>query len=158
MNNKVASLASAKTCQGVKSQDKGAQLQVAFTNFGVHLTLDGYLGDAAKLNDFKLVYEILDELPTKLGMHKLMPPYVVIAQANDKKDPGGISGFVMIAESHISIHTFPGKKFVSIDVYTCQDKLAAARIINYFKEVFDLKEVETNIVKRGLKFPQFTLV
>lgn len=158
MNNKAASSAAPTTCgQGVKSQDKGARLQVAFTNFGVHLTLDGYMGDASKLNDFKLVYKTLDELPTKLGMHKLMPPYVVIAQANDKKDPGGISGFVMIAESHISIHTFPGKKFVSIDVYTCQDKLAATRIINYFKEVFGLQEVETNIVKRGLKFPQFTL-
>lgn len=158
MNNKVASLATAKICQGVKSKVKGGQLQVAYTNFGVHLTLDGYMGDAAKLNDFRLIYKILDKLPTKLGMHKLMPPYVVIAPANDKKDPGGISGFVMIAESHISIHTFPGKKFVSIDVYTCQDKLAAQRIINYFKQIFDLQEVETNIIKRGLKFPQFTLV
>jgi len=159
MNNKARSLAETKARRQVitKSRAKDKVLELAFTNFGVHLTLDGYQGDASKLNDFKLVYKVLDELPTKLGMHKLMPPYVVTAPGNDKKDPGGISGFVMIAESHISIHTFPGKKFVSIDVYTCQDRLAATRIINYFKDVFELQDVETNVVKRGMKFPVYCL-
>ena len=58
-------------------------------------------------------------------MHKLIEPIVVeVGQLSDK-DPGGLSGYVLIAESHISIHTFPLRGFVSADVYTCQNSLDA---------------------------------
>jgi len=50
-----------------------------------------------------------------------------------KKDPGGWSGFVIIAESHISIHTFPARRFVSIDVYTCKNGLKKDFIIFYYQ-------------------------
>ncbi len=122
-------------------------------NFGVHLTIDGYRGNKQKLNSFELVYNILNQLPEELGMKKLTTPYVVIAPPASEKDEGGISGFVMINESHISIHTFPQKSFVSIDVYTCKNELNSNRIINYFKETLELEETEVNIIKRGTKFP-----
>lgn len=123
-------------------------------NFGVHLMLDAYFGDHDKLNDMDLVFTVLDELPDLLGMHKIITPYVVRASANDKKDPGGYSGFVMIAESHISIHTFPKKGFASVDVYTCQSKLDTKKICNYFEQQFGFKELEIRDTKRGLKFPK----
>ncbi len=78
-------------------------------NFGVHLTIDGYGGDKEKLNNFELVYSILEKLPEEIMMHRIMPPYVAITPPVSEKDEGGISGFVMISESHISIHTFPKK-------------------------------------------------
>lgn len=98
------------------------------------------------------VFSVLDTLPEKLGMHKIITPYVIKCGGNDKKDPGGISGFVMIAESHISIHTFPARGFVSIDVYTCQDRLETEKILGIIKEEFGLGETETNIIKRGKRF------
>ena len=121
-------------------------------NFGVHLTIDGYGGDKEKLNNFELVYSILNNLPGEVDMHKLMPPYVVIAPAITEKDQGGISGFVMIAESHISIHTFPEKGFVSADVYTCRNDMPKEKILEYFKEKFSLKELEVNFIERGKNF------
>lgn len=123
-----------------------------WANFGTHLTLDGYLGDSVLLNDMEKVFTVLDTLPEKLGMHKIITPYVIKCGGNDKKDPGGVSGFVMIAESHISIHTFPGRRFVSIDVYTCQDSLATEKIVGILKEEFGLGETETNVIKRGTRF------
>lgn len=84
------------------------------THFGVHLMLDGYGADAAQLDSMDAVFRCLHELPGKLHMHTITTPYVVRVGGNETKDPGGLSGFVMIAESHISIHTFPGDKFVSI--------------------------------------------
>ena len=42
----------------------------------------------------------------------------------------------MIAESHISIHTFPLRGFVSADVYTCQNSLDTEQICQYFAEAF----------------------
>ena len=124
------------------------------TNFGVHLTIDGYRGNKEKLNSFELIYRILNDLPGETGMNKLTMPYVVIAPAVTEKDGGGLSGFVIIAESHISIHTFPQRKFVSIDFYTCRNDLDKDKIINYFKLAFELEEVEVNTVIRGTKFLQ----
>lgn len=85
-------------------------------------------------------------------MRRLIPPYVVEASANNRKDPGGYSGFVMIQESHISIHTFPKRRFVSIDLYSCK-KFKTAPVIAYFKGVFGIGKVEINIVVRGKEYP-----
>jgi S-adenosylmethionine decarboxylase len=126
-------------------------------NFGEHLTLDGYDGDPRKLNDRDLVFNTLNELLQILGMQKLAEPQVYFVPDSKGKDPGGWSGFVVIAESHISIHTFPARKFVSIDVYTCRDGLNKEFIVNYFKEKFSLQDVEVNFIKRGTKYPKYNL-
>lgn len=124
-----------------------------FYNFGEHLMIDGYGGDRKKLDDKDLVFRCVDELPDVLEMKKLSTPQVFFAPSNDIKDPGGWSGFVIIAESHISLHTFPRRGFVSADVYTCKSGMDCEFIINYFKKTFELKEVETHFIKRGTKYP-----
>ncbi|MEK7646516.1 MAG: S-adenosylmethionine decarboxylase [Patescibacteria group bacterium] len=121
--------------------------------FGEHLMLDGYEGDSALLNDKDLVLKCLNELPELLGMKKLSNPEIYWAAGNGQKDPGGWSGFVVIEESHISIHTFPGKRFVSADVYTCQNGLNTTYITDYFKKNFLLSDIESNFVKRGTRYP-----
>ena len=122
------------------------------------LTLDGYGGDHDKLNDKEIVLACLNNLPEALGMHKLSQPEIYWAAGNDSKDPGGWSGFVVIEESHISIHTFPGRKFVSIDVYTCQNGLDREFISGYFINQFGLQDTEENLVIRGTKYPENNLV
>ena len=123
------------------------------THFGEHLMIDGYGGNFEKLNNNELILRCLDELPEKLGMKKLAKPEVYFAKGNDKKDPGGFSGFVVIEESHVSIHTFPARGFITADVYTCKNGMDNDFIITYFKEQFELKVVETNFVKRGMRYP-----
>lgn len=123
-------------------------------HFGEHITIDGYNGSREKLNDESLVCESLKELPQKLGMHILAGPEVYFAKGNDKKDPGGWSGFVVIEESHISMHTFPKRGFISADVYTCQNGLNVDLIKDFFTRTFELKDIETNFIKRGTRFPQ----
>jgi S-adenosylmethionine decarboxylase len=122
-------------------------------HFGEHLMIDGYGGSYEKLNDQSFVLSCLQELPEKLGMRKLADPEVYFAEGNDKKDPGGWSGFVVIMESHISVHTFPARGFVSIDVYTCQNNIDRDRIVGYFSDKFDLSDTEVNFVVRGTKYP-----
>lgn len=122
-------------------------------HFGEHLTLDGYGGDKDLLNDRELILGFFGELLEKLEMHALAEPQIVLAPDNGIKDPGGWSGFVMIAESHISMHTFPRRGFISADVYTCRNGLASVEVEQYFKDKFKLKEVETNFIIRGTKYP-----
>lgn len=120
--------------------------------FGTHLTLDGYGANAEKLNDMHRVFKALDDIPGLLDMKKIITPYVVYYPGNGQKDLGGYSGMVMIAESHISIHTFPSDGFVSIDVYTCQGNLDTKTAAAYFREQFDVQEWEQHVIKRGTKY------
>lgn len=123
-------------------------------HFGVHFTIDGYDADADALADTQKVLACVTELPKKLGMHTICDPVTVEVGPNNKKDPGGVSGFVMIAESHISIHTFPGKRFFSADIYTCQDELDTNTILDYFTESFSVTDFETNLLTRGTRYGQ----
>jgi S-adenosylmethionine decarboxylase len=126
--------------------------------FGEHITIDGYGGDYELLNNEKIILHVLSDLPKKLGMTTLTVPMVVSARGNGKKDPGGWSGFVIIAESHVAIHTFPKRRFVSADVYTCQTNMDIKTIIAYFTETFKLSNVESNFLKRGTRYPAEDLI
>ncbi len=127
-------------------------------NFGEHITIDGYGGNPDLLNNKDLVLKALTELPEKLGMHKLCEPQVFFAEGNNDKDPGGWSGFVVILESHISIHTFPGRKFVSADVYTCKNGMDTKLIVEYFTKTFELNDVEEHLIQRGTRYPAENLI
>ncbi len=127
-------------------------------NFGEHITLDGYGGDYDLLNNRENVESCFSELLELLDMHALTDPIVIEAPDNQIKDPGGWSGFVVIAESHIAIHTFPKRKFVSADVYTCKNGMELDPITDYFKKKFNLEEIETNFIKRGTRYPEHNLL
>jgi S-adenosylmethionine/arginine decarboxylase-like enzyme len=76
-----------------------------------NLTIDGYNGDKQLLDSKEIVLTALCNLRELLGMNILTKPSVVTVPESGVKDPGGWSGFVIIAESHISIHTFPKRGF-----------------------------------------------
>jgi S-adenosylmethionine decarboxylase len=121
--------------------------------FGIHFMLDGYCASRERLEDKIRLREILVSIPREMGMHIISDPVVVEVGSNNKKDPGGLSGFVLIAESHISFHTFPKRGFVTIDVYTCQDILDTDKLLSLFTTEFELKETDTYIQRRGIKYP-----
>lgn len=127
-------------------------------HFGEHVTIDGYEGDYDLLNSEEAVRDCMNDLIQALGMHPLYGPHIISAADNQIKDPGGWSGFTIIAESHVSIHTFPRRGFVSADVYTCQNGLDTELVTNFFKDRFKLAEVETHFVKRGTKYPEHNLI
>src|SRR2546423_15548414 len=85
-------------------------------------------------------------------MTGITPPYVF----NDSRvstEDCWLSCCVLIAESHISIHTFPEKNFVSVDIFSCKafDLEFAG---DYFKEQFVMAKVECNVLDRGTEFPK----
>ncbi len=128
-------------------------MQTTTSHFGLHYMLDGYGADLNRLKDKVALKQILDTLPQKIGMHPISDPVVVEVGEKNKKDPGGISGFIMIAESHISFHTFPNRGFVTIDVYTCNDSLDTDALTKEFSNYFLFKETEVQLIKRAKKYP-----
>lgn len=120
--------------------------------------LDGYLADGNLLDADDHFTSVLAGLPERLGMHKIAEPLVVRVGANNKKDPGGLSGFVMIAESHISFHSFPNRAFISIDVYTCNTDVDLSTVTDCLVGAFGIKDFDTQIVGRGLRYPTSDIV
>jgi S-adenosylmethionine decarboxylase len=82
--------------------------------------MDAYGVDDKKLADEQLVESFLDRCPDDMGMTKIMPPQVYTYRGREPKD-WGVSGFVLIAESHISVHTFPERGYLNVDVFSCKD-------------------------------------
>jgi S-adenosylmethionine decarboxylase len=120
--------------------------------FGPHLALDCYHCDRALLEDLSLVYETLDECPDHIGMTKIMPPYVFRYSGKVPED-WGVSGVVLIAESHISVHTFPEKAFMSVDIFSCKC-FDVERAIRYMVERFQVGRYEHQLLDRGRHFPK----
>ena len=116
----------------------------------MHLVIEGRGGDWHKLQDLPALYELLDTLPGKINMTKIMPP-IVTRYVGVSPEDWGISGFVMIAESHISVHTFPEKHEVSIDVFSCKE-FDPAHACDLLSEAFGLTEIETCVLRRGLEY------
>ena len=120
--------------------------------FGPHLILEAYGCPKELLADMTLMSQTLDAYPAKLDMTKIMPPYVFTYHGT-VQDDWGVSGVVLIAESHISIHSFPEKGFATLDVFSCRD-FVVEDAIAYFCEVFKPTNYDKEILMRGREFPR----
>jgi S-adenosylmethionine decarboxylase len=120
--------------------------------FGPHLILEAYGCSKEKISNLTLISETLDAYPEKLHMTKIMPPYVFKYSGAVPED-WGVSGIVLIAESHISIHTFPDKEFVTLDIFSCKD-FNVDEAVKYFCSVFKPKRYEKQLLMRGREFPR----
>ncbi len=64
--------------------------------------------------------------------------------------PFGISGVVVIAESHLSIHTWPEYRYAAVDIFTCGDQLKPEVAVDYITLQLKSKNVSVVEVRRGL--------
>ena len=64
-------------------------------------------------------------------------------------EPFGVSGVVLIAESHFSVHTWPEHSFVGVDIFTCGE-MDAEVAIDVMRDDFRAREVEVKTLVRGL--------
>ena len=66
-----------------------------------------------------------------------------------KFSPQGLTGVILLAESHLAIHTWPEIDYVAIDIFTCGEKAIPERALKYLKRVFKPKKVVIKRIKRG---------
>lgn len=116
----------------------------------MHLIIDGHGADADKLKDADIVHRFLDEYPAAIGMTKIAPPHVYTYRGKVPED-WGVSGFVIIAESHISVHTFPDRRYVNIDIFSCKD-FDADSSLDDVKRTFGLPQVNVWTLPRGIDY------
>ncbi len=120
--------------------------------FGVHLMLDLSGCPRERLSDLGALARLLDELPATLGMTKVAPPYVFRYSGLVDEDKG-ITGIVIIAESHVSVHTFEEKGYAFVDVFSCRpfdESEAAKRIASVLRP----QNTICHSARRGTDFPR----
>ncbi|MCS7097422.1 MAG: adenosylmethionine decarboxylase [Candidatus Methanomethyliaceae archaeon] len=118
---------------------------------GKHIILELFGCDVKALDDLKGIAETMRKSAEEAGAR-------IVGEAFHKFNPQGVSGVVIIAESHISIHTWPEFGYAAVDIFTCSTNVnpsnstnvnpskAYKRIIEYFKP----KTMSLMEVKRGL--------
>jgi len=112
----------------------------------VHLIIDGYSNSKEILQDEQFLVNWLENYPSRIGMTKISPPYVITYAGPDSQD-WGISGFIFIAESHISVHTFVERSYVNIDLFSCKN-FDVEKAIRDFQDEFQLVKSRTYLIDR----------
>jgi len=69
-----------------------------------------------------------------------------------KFSPQGVSGVVVISESHLAIHTWPELGYAAVDVFTCGGKVDPWDACNYLAEMFKATSVDAKETQRGTRY------
>lgn len=67
-----------------------------------------------------------------------------------KFNPQGVSGVVVIAESHLAIHTWPEYGYAAVDIYTCGEKTLPQKACEYLEKIFHAKYACCSVIERGM--------
>ena len=111
-------------------------------HLGHHLLIDchGCRGDL--LTDVDAVRELLRRAAAAFGL-------TVIAEAFHQYLPQGVSGVLILAESHLAVHTWPEREFAAVDLFTCAACPEAARLADFLKSALGAERVECRRLGRG---------
>ena len=115
----------------------------------VHLMLELYGCDRHILSDESLVKSVLEEYPARVEMEKVSPVHLYQIETSNPLD-AGLSGFVVIAQSHISLHAWPEYGEVDIDICSCKE-FSQEEAIAFAKQMFQTDDVEVHFVVRGTR-------
>lgn len=110
---------------------------------GRHLIVELTDCDGQVLNDVSRLERYLNEAVRQSGA-------TIVKSVFHRYNPQGISGVVIIAESHISMHTWPEYNYAALDFFTCGESVDPYRALEYMKEKLGAGEASIKELKRGL--------
>lgn len=112
------------------------------THLGYQKTIDFYGCDPEKINSRDFIEHTLLKAADMMEL-------TVINTTIHEFSPIGISGVIVIQESHIAIHTWPEHCYVALDIFTCNQSYSLASGILWLKEAFGATHYEEEDSKRG---------
>lgn len=109
---------------------------------GRHMLLELYDCPLHILNDSGRIENILVDTVKQVNA-------TLISKSFHHFSPYGVSGVVIIAESHITIHTWPEHRYAAIDVFTCDETIDYGLVETLLVNAFQALTHDTNIIARG---------
>ena len=110
---------------------------------GVQLLVELYGCKYETLTKREFVEEALQEASLKSNTHS-------IGSFFHQFQPHGVSGVIVIEESHYTIHTWPEYGYAAVDLFYCSKDVKIDKAIEVLKEYFNPKDIKISEIKRGI--------
>lgn len=110
---------------------------------GIHVTAE-FWGTKNQINDEKLLEAVLIQAAKQANSSPLKI-------AIESFEPQGITGVLILAESHVSVHTWPERNYVAVDAFTCGAHTSPQKAIDYLEQAFQPEQVSRQEIMRGVK-------
>ena len=107
-----------------------------------HLLLELYRCDSEKLNDESF-------LRCTLNRSAKLAKATVLNLISNKFDPQGVTAIALLAESHISIHTWPESNYSAVDIFTCGQNMMPEVASHYLIEALKAEEHFLRVIERN---------
>ena len=114
---------------------------------GYHLMLELYGCDQEQINSRSYLHNLVKAAVKKAGLTNLGSRF-------HQFKPHGVTGFTLLAQSHISFHTWPEFGYLVLDIFTCGDQNQADQLAGHFLEKLQPDRVSTHVVRKGYKYPR----
>lgn len=110
---------------------------------GIHLLLELRSCNPVLLRDLGYIKKSMVQIALETGA-------TIVGQSFHKFSPGGITGVLAIAESHLSIHTWPEHKYAAVDIFTCNKKFISSKAAELIIDMLECQDSELREIKRGI--------
>jgi S-adenosylmethionine decarboxylase proenzyme len=108
--------------------------------------LDFSTPDFSKLEDPDFVLQLLEEITVLCG-------FQVVSRSYKKFEPQGLTAMLLLAESHISIHTWPEKELFCVDIFTCKGQINLTAIMELLQQkIHNLELLQSEEITRKTSF------
>jgi S-adenosylmethionine decarboxylase len=111
---------------------------------GVHYIINFFGCDEKQLDSMDFWKDVL---PASIAQTNI----AILHSHFYKFEPQGITGFLLLSASHISIHTWPEKNYVACDVFTCSSEEDTQKILDYLMKSITHGKVEIKKIKRAYR-------
>ncbi|MCB1060893.1 MAG: adenosylmethionine decarboxylase [Calditrichaeota bacterium] len=112
-------------------------------SLGQQIVVDYHKCNPELLNDVAAVKRAMREAALKAGA-------TIVTEAFHLFNPYGVSGAIIIAESHLAIHTWPEFGYAAVDLFTCGDEVDPAVAFEHLKQALEAEEFTAMEMKRGI--------
>ena len=119
-----------------------------------HVMIDLYGCNPELLANEVFLRKVLDEYPERIGMEKVSPVDLRYITTSNPLDDG-LSGFVIIATSHISLHAWPSYSMVNMDIFSCE-AFDVQNTVAFACATFQTNDVEVHAVERARRSPRLS--
>ncbi len=110
---------------------------------GRHLIAELSNCDSKILDNLELLEQYLEEAVRLSGA-------TIVRSVFHRYSPQGVSGVVVIAESHLSLHTWPEYAYAAVDFFACGESVDPYKAFNYIKDKLGSQSTQLSEIKRGL--------
>ena len=112
-------------------------------HLGIHLLIEFWYCNKIKLNLMEYIEKSMIKAAETSGA-------TVLKSAFQNFNPQGVSGVVIIAESHLTIHTWPEYGYAAVDIFTCGTKVDPWKASECLEKDFEVGSVEITDMFRGI--------